>query len=117
MGGNEVDWIEQFIEARRGASLSELVAELADLREEKEQIEAQLAALWKCYDALRSTVIPERMDEEGVSSMTFPGLGCLGLTDDARASLVPAEGEPRRGAEEPKAGRARQLMTLSTRGR
>lgn len=40
------------------------------------------------YDAMRLTVIPSAMDDDGISSITVAGVGRVGLTADLRCSIL-----------------------------
>lgn len=46
----------------------------------------------KAYDTLRFTVIPEFMDEEGTTSMTYEGIGRVNVIDDISLKTNDKEG-------------------------
>lgn len=87
--GDDARSMEQRLEAGwRQMSLPELARALARLRADKEVMEANLAVTNKAYDMLRMAIIPDKLDEAGVTSMTVEGVGRLGLTADVYASIV-----------------------------
>ena len=69
---------------------------LADLmkvmREEKDEVEAQLKIINAKYDVLRLESIPNKMDEEGVERVSYEGIGRVGLTADMYVSVADKPG-------------------------
>jgi hypothetical protein len=54
---------------------------LADLSAEKKVLQAE-------HDLLRLTIIPEKMDEDGMTSINIKGVGRLGVTLDAYVTVL-----------------------------
>lgn len=58
-----------------------------ELKQQKEDIEEAKSSLQKKFDHLRLSVIPNKMFEDGVNSITLEGIGRIGLTSDAYVSV------------------------------
>lgn len=71
-------------------SIIELANELNRVRGELDALKEVKSPLEKLHQFLKETKIPEKMDDEGISTMTIDGLGRLGLTSDLYAR-IPAE--------------------------
>lgn len=68
-------------------TLNELVICMNDQQRRKEELEAMLKATNSEYDYLRLVAIPNKMESEGVTNLTLEGIGRVGLTSDAYASV------------------------------
>lgn len=75
-----------------GLSLEDLVQRFKDGYARKEEAEAELAKVNAFFDVLRFEVIPDKMDEKGITSMNFTGIGRLGLTADMSLRMVDKKG-------------------------
>lgn len=71
-------------------SLVGLIKEMADTKTRLDAATKEKANLQKKYDALRIGMIPERMDEEELTTLTVEGIGRVSLTPDIFSS-VPGE--------------------------
>ena len=68
-------------------SLFELVEAMQGIREKLDIAKDEKTRLQKIYDHLRENKIPEMMDDEGVNSVTYEGIGRVTLTSDIYASI------------------------------
>lgn len=69
-------------------TLNEMIEEMHEVAKVKEKLEAQLAEVNKAYDFLRITLIPEKMNSDGVRTVTLGNIGRVSLTADVYASIV-----------------------------
>lgn len=67
-------------------SVPELAATLKELKTRLEEVGALKTELQKAYDFLSIDVLPDRMDEEGISTMRINGVGRLQSSSDIRCS-------------------------------
>lgn len=67
-------------------SVPELAATLRELKTRLEEVGALKTELQKAYDFLSIDVLPDRMDEEGISTMKINGVGRLQSSSDIRCS-------------------------------
>lgn len=67
--------------------LTELVSRMAELQSQAEELEDELKPIKKEIDKLRLELIPNAMNDEGISSMTLPSIGRVTLTADLYASI------------------------------
>lgn len=70
-----------------GMSVAEMAAWLKELRELNEAADRLKKTVGAVYDHMRTVTIPERMDEEGLSSMRVEGVGMVKLTSDLYTSV------------------------------
>jgi hypothetical protein len=74
-------------------SLHALASHMKAMREEKEEVEAQLSLINAKYDVLRYEAIPNKMDEEGMEKgPTYEGIGRISLTADMFVSTINKQG-------------------------
>jgi hypothetical protein len=71
-------------------SLQDLAKAFLDIKEKLEKAKQESSALQNEWDHIRLNKIPELMDEEGVNTVTFKGVGRITLTADVYAS-IPAD--------------------------
>jgi len=74
----------------RSLPLNEAIKLMSDIKNDLDTVNDHRATLNKAYDFLRTTVIPEKMDEAGESTKTMDGIGRITLQADVYAS-IPAE--------------------------
>lgn len=72
--------------AQLGSHYLMLKDELADIATHKKEVQAR-------FDNLRLTVIPEKMEQDEMSSVNIKGVGRLGLTLDAYVTVLAASRE------------------------
>ena len=70
-----------------GMTLTQTAECMAKLREEHTRQKAETSAIWKEHEYLAKSVLPEMMEEMGVSSLNITGLGRLELRHDASCSI------------------------------
>lgn len=88
-----LDWVQNVREGLddgRFPELENLAALFDDLKTKLETIKAAQTAIQKMYDSVRLNKIPDMMDEQGITTVTFETLGRLTLTSDIRASIPKA---------------------------
>lgn len=84
---------EQVIRDKRIPNLQAAVQMMDTLNSFKENLASLVKSpAEKMYDTLRFTVIPEFMDEEGVTSMTYEGIGRVNVIDDISVKTNDKEG-------------------------
>jgi hypothetical protein len=71
----------------------QLAAELKRLKTELDAFGATKTAYQKGYDYLSISILPERMDEEGIGTMKVTGVGRLQVASDIRCSVPAANKE------------------------
>jgi len=67
-------------------SLPELTAEIHRLKTELDSRSASKTLIQKMYDHLTMAIVPDRMDDEGVSTMNVTGVGRLQVAANIRCS-------------------------------
>lgn len=76
-----------------GYTLNELIVAMDKAQQNKEAMEERMKQLNARFDYLRLNAVPNKMDEEGVSNLTLEGIGRVGLTSDAYASIKTGQKE------------------------
>lgn len=71
--------------------LTELAGFQAQLKSMHERFDSHKSSVGKLYDALRTSVIPNKMDEDGVDSITVQGVGRVSLTSDIYLQVIDKE--------------------------
>ncbi len=71
-------------------SIPELAQKLKDMKSELDDLSAQKSELQKQYDFLSISVLPDRMDEEGIETLKIKNVGRLQASSDIRCN-VPAK--------------------------
>jgi hypothetical protein len=80
-------------EEYKDLSLRALAEMMKVMREEKDELEAQLKLVNAKYDVLRYEAIPNKMDEEGMEKgPTYDGIGRISLTADLFVSTKDKNG-------------------------
>lgn len=74
-------------------SITELAALLKQTKEEHEALDRTAKDKKEIYEYLRLQVVPDKMDDMGVSSMNIDGIGRLGVTSDAYVSVKAGQKE------------------------
>lgn len=69
-------------------NLMDMARRLKELRDELDLAKAAASELQKQYDYLSIVAIPEKMDEEGVESMSITGVGRLQVRSDIRCNVT-----------------------------
>ena len=72
------------------SSYAQLAIHYRQLQGEKDNLEKQLAEVNKEFDYLRKTVLPERLEVDGLQNVTVAGVGRFGARADLYIS-TPAE--------------------------
>jgi hypothetical protein len=75
-------------EKHKRLDLQAMAKHMRKLEAEKDKLDAKLADVDSEYDILRMESIPEKMDEEGVTKITFAGIGRIQLTADILCNQV-----------------------------
>ena len=75
------------------AELKHLVAFQADLKTLLDNSKDVRSELNKTYEFLRTNIIPMRMDDDGLDSITVTGVGRVNLQADVYASIVTGQKE------------------------
>ena len=65
--------------------LANLFKNLKDKKEEADRVKSDFQ---KQFDLLRLSVIPDKMIEDGISSISLDGIGRIGLTTDAHVQVL-----------------------------
>ena len=85
--------LQKFVEIRQndfeGMKLVNIVQLLSSARSALDRTESIAVEMRKAYDHLSIEVLPDRMDEEGITTMNIKGIGRLQLAPNIRCS-VPA---------------------------
>jgi hypothetical protein len=68
--------------------IAELAAELRKLKDVKDQLEENLKEINKHIEVLTKQVIPEKMDEQGISNVSFGDIGRISLRGEVYASIL-----------------------------
>jgi len=87
------EWFDTDIAQQAGAQMSvtemaEWLYELRELNNLADKIKKEIGAV---YDHVRTIQLPERMDDEGLSSMRVQGVGMVKLTADMYISVKDQE--------------------------
>ena len=69
------------------AALEDLARLFVEVRAILDTLKGASTEVQKLYDLIRINKIPDLMDEQGITTVTFEGLGRLTLTSDLRASI------------------------------
>jgi hypothetical protein len=69
-----------------GRPLSLQVQRMKELRDLKEEREAEMKMINAEYDVLRYETIPEKMDSDGIERISYEGIGRISLTGDLLVS-------------------------------
>lgn len=78
------------IDAWEGCSTPDLVREFAAIRRAKEQLEEEFKKITWAHDWLRLILIVQRMEDEGITTITVDGIGRVSLMGDLYAR-IPAD--------------------------
>lgn len=68
--------------------IQELAAELRKLKDIKDSMEDSLKDVNKSIELLTKQVIPEKMDEQGISNVSFGDIGRISLRGEVYASIL-----------------------------
>jgi Tfp pilus assembly protein PilN len=71
-----------------GLSLADLATTLRDMKHDLDRAAKEKTEIQKEYDFLSMTILPDRMEEERVSTMKIPGVGRLQAKADIRISVL-----------------------------
>jgi hypothetical protein len=80
--------LELVNESYSGKSVPEMAAMMKELKERAEKADRIAKDLKAELDHVRTNIIPDAMDDLGVSSMNIKGVGRLTITGDARVNTV-----------------------------
>lgn len=67
--------------------LQSLAVLMRDLGNAKDDIKSALTEINKLYDHVRIVAIPEKMDGEGINTVSYAGIGRVSLTSDAYCTV------------------------------
>ena len=85
-----LEWVEAVgkgLQSGKYPELENLASLFDDLKTKLETIKTAQTAIQKMFDSVRLNKIPDMMDEQGITTVTFETLGRLTLTSDIRASI------------------------------
>ena len=68
-------------------SIQDLAQAMKEIKEELDTVSERRTELNKRYDHIRLARIPEKMDEEGINTITLKDIGRLTLTSDVYAAI------------------------------
>lgn len=78
---------DAFQKLYEGHSTIELIAAMARVRKQKDDLESEVSGIGKELDYLSKVLIPDRFMEEGIRNMNVEGIGRVGLRADIYASI------------------------------
>jgi len=81
-----MSWEEKYA----GKSIAELAQAMRDVKACYDDTKAQNSEVYKEFDFLRLTLVPNMMEEMGLSSTNVTGVGRLTITSDLHASIPAA---------------------------
>lgn len=70
-----------------GLDLHGLVKKMQEVRAQKDGMEAELKSINAAFDVLRFELIPSKMEETGVETVRYEGIGRVSLTADLRVTV------------------------------
>lgn len=73
------------LENESAVEVAKIMAALKDLNECAEAVKKESG---KVYDHVRTLVLPDKMDDEGLDNMRVAGLGRVSVTADVRATIA-----------------------------
>ncbi len=79
---------EENSEKFKGVSTIDAIRRMAELKKQKDGLDAQVKDIVSEYDFLRLVLIPERFDAEGISNMKIDGVGRVNLRGDVYVSVL-----------------------------
>lgn len=85
---SEYDKIREICEIEKSIPL--LMNHMMDLRGRLDTVRGIASDLQKAYDFISQNVLPERMEEEEISTLTVKGVGRLQIKSDIRCSVLSA---------------------------
>ena len=71
------------IEQYEDMALKELIEAQVEAQEEYMELKRQAAEAYEKVEFLRKTVLPDRLNEMGITTATFPGVGRVSMRTDA----------------------------------
>ena len=69
-------------------TFKELALEMYTLKSGIDALAKQKAALQKDYDILTRSIVPEKLENEGMQNITIKGIGRIGATPQLRVSVL-----------------------------
>ena len=82
--------MDEYSDKYAGMPLKDVAAHMLTLREEHTEVKTVAATIWREHEYLSKHVLPEMMEEMGMTSVNLDGLGRLEIRHDASCS-VPKE--------------------------
>lgn len=76
-----------------GMTYPQLAGEMVERKKLISRLDGELKLEKEKFDVLRLKVIPDKMDDEGMSSLNIRGLGRLGLSLDVHAGILAKDRE------------------------
>lgn len=73
------------LESEQAVEVVKVMAALRDLNERADNVKKSAG---KVYDHVRTLVLPDKMDEEGLDNMRVTGIGRVSVTTDVRATIT-----------------------------
>ena len=86
----ELEEKNKLINLYKEQTIPELIKEMVSVKDELEIAKAAKTKLEEIHDILRLLVLPEKMDDEDVSTLTVPGVGRASIQSDIYFS-IPAD--------------------------
>lgn len=85
----KLEWLDDVAGAakRNELTLEAACRRMVEVRQVLDTFKAAATAAEKVHNLLRINKIPDLMDEEGISTVTYDGLGRVTLTSDLRARI------------------------------
>ena len=83
--------VNPYTEMYQDFSLSDLAQAQRDIKQALEKAKKEVTEIQSHFDALRLHVLPEKMEDMGISSVKVNGVGRLTVTGDLYAGIVPGK--------------------------
>jgi len=80
--------MNDYKDAYKGAGIQQLGMSFNKLRIKHQALKDKAAEVWAEVDHLRFTAIPDKMNEEGIQTVTIKGVGRLSLRQEASCSTI-----------------------------
>jgi len=90
----ELEEKNKLINLYKEQTIPELIKEMVSVKDELEIAKAAKTKLEEIHDILRLLVLPEKMDDEDVSTLTVPGVGRASIQSDIYFSIPADQREP-----------------------
>lgn len=81
--------MDEYSDKYAGMSLKNVVLAMREVRDEHTEQKAICADIWREHEYLAKNVLPEMMEEAGMTSVNLDGIGRLEIRHDASCSIPP----------------------------